>query len=112
MSLNVFTVADQAFLAKHGIADVEEPRPRSEWTYARVLEVAADGSLTSPETGSDDLPVRLDGRPATEFETRAVVDLLGEGELLLDGTRITLTGSGHELLARWTGYRRVWGEQG
>lgn len=115
MSANTFTVADQILLAQWGIADVEDPRPRSQWAYERVLEAAADGSLTAPDFGPDapeDLPVLLDGREATAAEARAIANLRAEGDLLLDGTRIALTLAGRELLNRWALFQRFGGEQG
>lgn len=107
MSANTFTVADQILLSSWGIADAEDPRPRSQWAYERVLEAAADGSLTAPEFE----PVLLDGREATDAEARAIANLRAEGDLLLDGTRIALTLAGRELLNRWALFQRFGGEQ-
>lgn len=115
MSANpdLFTVADQAFLAQYGIADVEAPRPRSQWAYERVLEAASDGSLTATDLDAPvELPIRLDGRQASESETRAVANLRAEGALGLDGFRIALTLAGHELLNRWARLQRFGGDQG
>ncbi len=114
MSANTFTVADQILLSSWGIADADAPRPRSPWATERVLEAAADGSLTGPDLADpvDELPIRLDGREVTEPEARAVTNLLVEGNLAWCGGRITLTTAGRELLDRWARYQRMGGEQG
>lgn len=113
MSVDTFTVADHIQLDLWGIADAPMSRPRSAWTPERVLEAAADGTLTAPELASPDSPdeisFEIDGRIASQQEVRAVVELLVTDFVAWTGRRIALTTAGREVLSRWMKFRPIAG---
>ena len=104
-----FSIADQVFLAHHGIDDVALlPGGPTEDPAMRVLQAAWAGQLLGPDLTSwreVQLPVRAWDVEPTLAQSRAITEALETGDLVWIGTRLALTAQGRERLARWADVR-------
>lgn len=77
---------------------------RSAWTPERVLQAACDGQITVTEDLFE-VHIYVDGKPATNSEAVAVVDLITSDQLVMIGRRVACTANGRDQMARWARYK-------
>lgn len=121
MTEDIFTVADQAFLAEHGITDAPRGPLAGHWTWGdetpreRMLRAAVAGTVTGPDLDNYrrlEEPVLLSGRRLADGEPDALIELMSHGHVAWVSGRLVATASGRELLARWARARHEQAEGG
>lgn len=116
MTEDVFTIADQAFLAEHGIADAPQGPLAEVWDpRERMLRAAVAGVVTGPDLDNYrrlEEPVLVSGRQLSGGEPDALIELMSHGHVAWVSGRLVATASGRELLARWVRARHEQAEGG
>lgn len=104
----MWSAHDRAICTEAGIGiDPPEQSERSSWAPERLLQAAAEGQLLAPHPRrctASEIAVFVDGRAASEVESRALVDLIESGLLDWFDVEVRPSPQGSRMLAQWSRY--------